>query len=239
MNGVLQFFEALPPGVFYTLLALGAAVENVFPPIPADTFVLLGGFLASAGVGNPRLVFFSTWLANVAAALLVYRLGHVYGRPFFQHGWGRRLINERQFDLLTDFYSRWGSFAIFLTRFLPGFRAVVPAFAGVTHRRFGEVFLPLAGASAIWYGVLVWTGAFAEANLDTILMWLANANRAFLVAAVAAGSLVAWVWYRTRHGHAERDADSGDQVDPPRLEVDATDGESGASRSPQDPGGGG
>ncbi len=201
MEGILQFFEALPPGLLYGVLALGAAFENIFPPLPADTFVLLGGFLSSAGVGDPRWVFVWTWLANVGSALLVYRLGHVYGRPFFEHGWGRRLLNERQLDLLGQFYGRWGVFAIFFTRFLPGFRAVVPAFAGVTHRRFGEVVLPLALASAIWYGVLVWLGAVTEQNLDTILRVLSNANTALLIAALVLLGLVGWAWWRTRHEH--------------------------------------
>jgi membrane protein DedA with SNARE-associated domain len=201
MEGILQFFEALPPGLLYGILALGAALENIFPPLPADTFVLLGGFLSSAGVGNPRWVFVWTWLANVASALLVYRLGHVYGRPFFEHGWGRRLLNERQLDLLGQFYARWGVFAIFFTRFLPGFRAVVPAFAGVTHRRFWEVVLPLTLASALWYGVLVWLGAVTEQNLDAILGALSNANTALLVAALVLLGLVSWAWWRTRHEH--------------------------------------
>lgn len=198
MDAVLRLFGALPPLLFYGALAVGAALENIFPPIPADTFVLLGGFLASAGAGDPRWVFVATWLANVASALVVYRLGHVYGRPFFQHGWGRRLLSTHQLERLGVFYARYGPFAIFMTRFLPGFRAVVPAFAGVTHRRFLEVALPLAVASAIWYGVLVWLGAVTEQNLDQILEWLRSANRALLVAALALAALVAWVWWRTR-----------------------------------------
>ena len=198
MDAVLQFFQGLPPVLMYALLAAGAALENVVPPIPADTFVLLGGFLSSAGVGSPRSVFLWTWLANVGSALAVYRLGHVYGRPFFEHGWGRRLLNERQLTVLGQFYARWGVFAIFFTRFLPGFRAVVPAFAGVTHRRFGEVVLPLALASAIWYGVLVWAGAATERNLDEILAWLSGVNTGLLIAAVVLATGLVWLWARSR-----------------------------------------
>lgn len=212
MDAVLQFFDALPPVLFYGVLALGAALENVFPPIPADTFVLLGGFLASAGAGDPRWVFVATWGANVASALLVYRLGHVYGRPFFEHGWGRRLLNERQLGLLSKFFGRWGTLAIFLTRFLPGFRAVVPAFAGVTHRRPREVVLPLMVASAIWYGLLVWIGAITEQNLDAILAWLSDTNRALLISAVVLAGGVAWVWFKTRAAH-DPDAASGKAAD--------------------------
>ena len=199
MDAIIEFFVALPPVLIYVTLGLGAALENVFPPIPADTFVLLGGFLASAGAGKAGWVFAATWSANVTSALVVYRLGHVYGRPFFEHGWGRRLLSGRQLELLGAFYSRWGILAIFFTRFLPGFRAVVPVFAGVTHRRFGEVAFPVAVASALWYGALVWVGAVTEQNLDAILEWLSGVNRGLLLAALAVAALVALAWYRTRH----------------------------------------
>jgi membrane protein DedA with SNARE-associated domain len=199
MDTVIHFFDALPPAVVYIILGLGAALENLFPPVPADTFVLLGGFLASAGAGDPLWVFLSTWGANVGGALIVYGLGHVHGRPFFEQGWGRRLINPRQLEALGRFYARWGTLAIFFTRFLPGFRAVVPVFAGVTHHRFAEVAPAIAIASGIWYGALVWVGAVTEQNLDTILAWLSGANRVFLALAVALAVIVGIAWYRTRH----------------------------------------
>ena len=199
MDAVLAFFQGIPPVLLYGILGVGAALENVVPPIPADTFVVLGGFLSSAGVGSPRIVFAVTWTCNVGAALVVYRLGFVYGRPFFEHGWGRRLLSDRQLQALGRFYARWGVLAIFLTRFLPGFRAVVPVFAGVTHRRFAEVAPPVAIASAIWYGVLVWVGTVTESNLDLILQWLSDTNRVLLLIAVVLAAFVGGVWWRTRH----------------------------------------
>ena len=36
----------LPPALIYIAIGVGAAVENIVPPVPADTFVLLGAFLA-------------------------------------------------------------------------------------------------------------------------------------------------------------------------------------------------
>ena len=210
MDAVIEWFDALPPALIYVTLGLGAALENVFPPVPADTFVLLGGFLASAGAARPGWVFAVTWSANVVSALVVYRLGHVYGRPFFEHGWGQRLLSGRQLELLGTFYARWGTLAIFFTRFLPGFRAVVPVFAGVTHRRFGEVVLPIAVASALWYGALVWVGAVTEQNLDAILAWLSGVNRGLLIAAMALATLVGLGWYRTRHPPGEPEPPAGD-----------------------------
>ena len=201
-NQILPFLTGLPPAWIYVLLGVGAALENIVPPIPADTFVVLGGFLAAQGAAEPFTVFLATWGANVASALAVYAVGARYGSEFFATGVGRLILKPHQIQRLGAFYERWGRLTIFLTRFLPGFRAVVPVFAGVTHQRLLPVALPLASASAIWYGFLTWVGTLAGRNLDTILGWVGGLNRALLVLALILGTVAAYWWYRSRH--AER-----------------------------------
>lgn len=198
-SALLAWFDGLPDPLVYGALGLGAAIENVVPPVPADTFVVLGGFLAAVGDLQARWVFLATWVGNVASALAMYRLGHTHGRGFFQHGWGRRLLNAHQMERIAVFYGRWGTPAIFLTRFIPGLRAVVPVFAGVTHQRFVPVAVPLAAASAIWYGALVWVGTLAGHNVDRILDLIGRVNVWLLAGAVVAVlGAFAW-WWRTRH----------------------------------------
>ena len=206
MHTVQSFFTDLPSGVLYGILGLGSAVENFFPPVPADTFILFGGFLAGRGHLNPWVVFGVTWVCNVASALVVYWIGHRHGAAFFENGMGRFILHGGQLDRIRGFYRRWGTPAIFLTRFHPGFRAVVPAFAGVSHQRFLPVAVPLALASAVWYGVLVWVGATTGRHLDSLLAELSTLNRGLLVLAGVLAFLV-WVWWwRTRdrkNGHAD------------------------------------
>lgn len=198
MDRALDLLTALPPAGVYGLLGAGAALENLVPPVPADTFVLLGGLLAGRGLLAAWTVFLVTWGCNVATALAVYGIGRRYGRTFFEEGVGRKVLTPRQLDRMRRFYRRWGTPAIFLARFLPGLRAVVPAFAGVSHRPFLPVAGPVVLASAVWYGVLVWIGAQAGRNLDTLLRWVANTNRVLLgVALVVAGALF-WWWWRSR-----------------------------------------
>jgi len=198
-QSLLIWFEGLPNVVVYLVLGGGAAVENVFPPIPADTFVVLGGFLAAVSDLQARWVFAATWVGNVASALAMYRLGYRYGRPILEGPWGRRFVNGHQLQRLQSFYDRWGTPAIFFTRFLPGLRAAVPVFAGVAHQRFRSVVLPLATASAIWYGVLVWAGTFAGRNLGAVLGVIREVNAWLVVVAVLVVAVVGWWWWRTRH----------------------------------------
>lgn len=180
------------------MLGAGAALENIVPPVPADTFILLGGFLAVQGSADVALVFLVTWLANAAGALLVYGVGYRYGPPFFDGRLGRLLLQPGQLARVRRFYRRRGTSAIFLARFLPGLRAVVPAFAGVARLSFASVVLPVTVASAIWYGGLVWLGAMAGENLETITAWFATANRLLLVIATGIAVVILVAWLRTR-----------------------------------------
>jgi membrane protein DedA with SNARE-associated domain len=190
---------ALPGPTLYLLLGVGAALENVVPAIPADTFVALGGLLSVVGTLDARWVFLTTWLFNVASALAMYRLGHRYGHALFGTSIGRFVLKPHQIQRLAGFYARWGRPAIFLTRFLPGLRAVVPVFAGITRQAWLSVAIPLAVASAIWYGALVWLGAWAGANLDLLGRLLGRLQGVLGgVAVVVALAALAW-WWRSRH----------------------------------------
>ena len=61
-------------------------------------------------------------------------------------------------------YIRFGIFGIFIGRVLPGIRAVVAPFAGLVNLSAPRALIPIALASAIWYGAVALVGA-------AILIW--------------------------------------------------------------------
>ena len=199
MDRFLELLASLPPELVYVVLGAGAAVENVFPPIPADTFVLLGAFLAERGAANVWAVFAVTWLANIASALAVYGLARKYGNGFFATSTGRRFLKPRQMERISRFYRRWGTPAILLSRFLPAFRSIVPVFAGIVRLQPLRVALPLALASGLWYGALVAAGVFAQRNFAVIVRVFSRASTALLAIAIPLLVAVGVWWWRTRH----------------------------------------
>jgi membrane protein DedA with SNARE-associated domain len=199
----IAWMNALPDMLVYLALAGGAAIENVVPAVPADTFVALGGFLAGAGDLDARWVAAVTWLANVTSALIVFRLSRAHGPTFFRSRWGEALVRPHQMERMGRFYQRWGLPAIFFSRFLPGVRAVVPIFAGATRQPGWRVVPPIAIASAIWYGGLVWLGLWAGQNLATLSETLGRLKTVLAVAAGIVIVLVAIWWVATRRAPNE------------------------------------
>jgi membrane protein DedA with SNARE-associated domain len=202
IEAFLQKLAELPPIVIYIVIGLGAAIENFIPPIPADTFVLLGAFLAAGGTGNAWTVFLVTWLANITSAALVYFIAYHYGKSFFDKPIGHMLINPHQMKQIGTFYEKWGVPAIFMSRFFPAFRAMVPVFAGVTQVPFFKVFIPVAAASALWYGVVVYIGMTAGKNWDELMAFFSRFSTILLmIAGILLVAFGVWWWRSRQHKH--------------------------------------
>lgn len=198
---ILRALTTLPPILLYLLLGLGAATENVAPPVPADTFVLAGALLSAQGAADPWLVFLTTWVFNVASAVAMYFVARRYGRAFFKMPIARWLLREHQLEQIGGFYDSWGVPAIFLSRFLPAWRAMVPVFAGISRMQGWKVIPPVAIASALWYGLLVYLGAVMGRNLSFIVDIFESINSVLLWVAIGLIAIVSYWWWRTRHHH--------------------------------------
>ena len=199
LDRLLDALASLPLVPTYLVLMALSALENVFPPVPADTAVALGAFLARRGELSVVPLAILCWAANLASAAGTYALGRRHGRGFFRDGWGRRLMSPETLAALEEAYGRWGTAGIFLSRFLPGLRAAVPPFAGVAGLSPARALVPAALASAIWYAFLAFAGYGLAQNWEAVKALVADVNRALgVVALVVAVALVAWLWRRSR-----------------------------------------
>jgi membrane protein DedA with SNARE-associated domain len=199
LASLLEWLLSVSDVVVYLVLGALAALENAVPPVPADVVVLFGAVLAGRGVVAPWGVFLVVWACNVAGALMVYALGRWKGPGFFRGRLGRFLLRPAQLATLGAFYERNGFVVIFVSRFLPGFRALVPPFAGLAGIGLWRAAVPIACASAIWYGTLVYVGVRFGRSWERILALFEGAGRGLgLVAALLFALVLAW-WWRSRH----------------------------------------
>ncbi|UCF19557.1 MAG: DedA family protein [Gemmatimonadota bacterium] len=206
LERLLDGLAIVEPRWLYLMLAIGVAIENFFPPIPADTFVVFGAFLSVQGRATGTGVFLATWATNTASALVNYGLARRWGRDVLSTRTGRWLLRPRQLERLAALYNAHGSKIIFASRFLPAFRALVPVFAGISHLTFWRTALPIAISSAIWYGVLVVAGTIFGRNWRVIVEALNNVNALLLSIAGVLAVFLAIVWWKTRHHPADGDS---------------------------------
>ena len=162
--------------------------------MPADTAVALGAFLSQGGVISAWTVFLITWVANVTTATAVFFAGRTLGRSFFTGRLGRRLLDPRRLARLEELYARHGTWGIFVSRFVPGVRAVVPPFAGVARLGVARFLGAMIVASGIWYGTLTYLAATAVRQIEQIAALLKGLNR-FALGAALAIAVVAAAWY--------------------------------------------
>ncbi len=198
IDRLIAWMEGLPEALVYVVIGLMAGLENIFPPVPADVVALTGGFLAGRGVTDPILSFLVVWICNVGTALGMYWVGRRYGTSFFSGRIGRMILQPGQMSRLSALYSRHGGKVIFFSRYLPGFRAVVPIFAGTSGMGFLRAAFPIALASGLWYGLIVYLGATAGRNWEKIRASVEASGRWLGIAAAILFAILAWWWWKTR-----------------------------------------
>ncbi|MFL5617579.1 MAG: DedA family protein [Gemmatimonadaceae bacterium] len=198
--GLLDWLSHVPLGVLYLLMAAFAAVENVFPPVPADTVVALGSWLAARGQGSAFWAFFATWVGNVAGAGAMYAVGRRHGTAWM-HRRFPALGDEQNERRLRELHGRYGTLSLVLSRFIPGVRALVPPFAGALRVPPITTMLALSLASAVWYGVISYVAFRAGADWGALMARITRYGRLAAVGAaamIAAGALVWWLRRRQR-----------------------------------------
>lgn len=146
----------------YWGIAFLMALENIFPPIPSEVIMGLGGIAVAQGRMDvvPLMIFgtVGSTLGNYAWFLLGRHLGYQRLRPFVAR-YGRVLtLDWPAMRRLVAFFRRHGQWVVFVMRFSPAMRTMISLPAGLAamgHARF--LVFTFAGA-AIWNGLLVWAG---------------------------------------------------------------------------------
>ena len=176
-------------GIFLLML-----VENLFPPIPSELIMPMGGFLADQGELNLTGVIVAGTAGSYVGQVALYFLGRKVGEKRFEawveaHGHWLAISPEEVKRAHRWLHRRRGGVAVFLGRLLPGIRSLISLPAGMTKMPLA-LFLPwtLAG-TALWTGLLTGGGLLLGQNYDKVekaldpLSWL-----------VLGGIVVSYVW---------------------------------------------
>ena len=186
MEGVLDWLGAQPPAVLYMVLGLVAAIENFVPPIPADVIVAFGSFLAAREQRSPIPTIIAVVIGNVGGAVLMFALGRRYGTEWIRRRL-RGVMGENAEQRVRQWYDRFGLPALFLSRFLPAVRAVVPPLAGAIRVPPTGAIIAIGAASTAWYAALAIIAYRLSSEWERISAAIARFQT---VAAMVAGGIV-------------------------------------------------
>jgi membrane protein DedA with SNARE-associated domain len=202
MNGMLAWLTSLSDPLLYGAILLAAFAENVFPPLPADTVIALGAFVAARGNGTELGVWTATMVGNVGGAMLMYALGHRYGLPWLMQRFPS-VVSPTAADRFAARFKTQGLLAVIVSRFLPAVRALVPPMAGALGIGAVRAAVAMTAASGVWYGIVCVLAFRAGANADLLLTRIAAQQRLLAVGAGAIAVLalvIIWWRWRTRRG---------------------------------------
>lgn len=167
INDFLERLFAYGPFWIYLALLIAAFVENVFPPFPGDFFTIAGGALAAAGWLNVILVFLMVYIGGVGSTMVVYYLGHSYGRDFFIRK-DYRLFSRRDIIKLEDWFSRKGAVLLIFSRFIVGARAAIALVSGIGEYNHWKMYMFSSISFWIFNGLLLFSSYIFVVNFDTI-----------------------------------------------------------------------
>ncbi|HWX02559.1 VTT domain-containing protein [Collimonas sp.] len=170
----------------------------VFPFLPGDTLLFIGGAFCATGEMNIWALMGLLLIAATTGNTLNYWIGSLIGHKVYTHDY--RWLDKTALQKTHAFYEHHGGKTIILSRFVPIVRTFAPFVAGVSEMNFSKFqFFNITGA-LLWVVGLVAAGYFfgnipvIRDHLNTIVLVGVGAA----VVPVALGGL--WKFYKKMRG---------------------------------------
>ena len=179
-ENILAQFSNLTPFWIYLTIFFFAYIENLFPPSPSDMVVVIGGSLVATG----SLHFIPTFLFATAGSLLGFLTAFIIGWQFDKrliHSGKLKFITVQSFEKVEDSFRKYGYYLIVANRFLPGTRAVISFFAGMSRLNVNKTTILSLISSAIWNAILIYLGIAFGKNIDIIDSYLKTYSNIILI----------------------------------------------------------
>jgi membrane-associated protein len=170
----------------------------VFPFLPGDTLLFIGGAFCATGQMNIWLLMALLITAAVTGNTVNYWIGSAIGHKVFTHDY--KWLDKAALQKTHAFYENHGGKTIILARFVPIVRTFAPFVAGVSDMTFAKFQLYNFTGAILWVVGLVSAGYFfgnipvIRDHLNTIVLL----GVAAAVVPLALGGL--WKFYRKMSG---------------------------------------
>jgi len=170
-ESILSELSSFPPVWIYITLFLFAFVENVFPPSPSDFVVVVGGSLIATGSINffPTLIL--TTLGTVIGFMVLFYIGSTVDKKVIHSG-KFKFIPVDAIDKVEIWFKKYGYGIILANRFMPGTRAVISFFAGLSHLDVKKTIILSTISAFAWNTLILYLGYLFGDNVELVDQYL-------------------------------------------------------------------
>lgn len=182
-------------GIFFLIL-----IENIFPPIPSEIVLTVGGYMTTATELSVSGVVIASTAGSVAGAVILYYIGRwlsVERLEGLVDKYGKWLrIKKADLYKADSWFDRYGMWAVFFGRLVPVVRSLISVPAGMSGMKVKMFLLFTIAGTLIWNTILVVLGAAVGENREVLLHQLEIYSNAVYIL-LAAGA-VGGIWYFIR-----------------------------------------
>ena len=130
----------------------------VFPFLPGDTLLFMGGAFCASGSMNAALLISLLVLAAVTGNTVNYYVGRAIGQKAYTGNY--RWLDRNALEKTHVFFETHGGKTIVLARWLPVVRTFAPFVAGISGMRFARFQIYNVSGALFWVVTLVAAGYF-------------------------------------------------------------------------------
>jgi membrane protein DedA with SNARE-associated domain len=201
VEALQHFVVSLVDQYGYVGLFLALTLGNVGAPVGSEIVLpVAGGLTATGHLSALWLTIAVAVAAELAGESIAYAVGRFGGVPVIER-FGRYVgLHHQHLARIHGFFERYGTFAIFICRFLPFVRGVAGFPAGIAQMNVAHFYLWTLLGSLIFCSAMIGIGYAFGGHLDAILPLLHRGG--LVVAAVVAVIVLAFVvraWSRRRN----------------------------------------
>ena len=163
-------------------------IENIFPPIPSEVILTLGGFMTSKDGVNMSLfgvIMYSTF-GSMIGAIILYYVGYVFNKDrllkIVRSKVGKILcLKESDIVKSDSSFNKNGDLTVLYCRFIPIVRSLISIPAGVDKMKFSIFLLYTFVGSLIWNTVLVSLGKLVGENYMVVAEVFSKYSKVILI----------------------------------------------------------
>lgn len=151
-------------------------IENIFPPIPSEAVLGIGGFFISTTKLTFISVLFAATLGSVSGAVVLYYIGKYINSPKVRNvfiGKDKILrIDQDSLGKIKKIYTKYQKISVFFFRMVPVFRSIISIPAGMFNMNLIEFVILTTLGSTIWNALIIFAGMKLGENWKDIEVFI-------------------------------------------------------------------